>query len=183
MAVDFGPLAQLVGIWKGDKGMDVAPDPDGTEENPFYETIEFTQVGDVKNADSQLLAVVRYKQEVYRKSDGAQFHDQTGYWLWDAQKQEVIHSIAIPRGVCVLAGGKVISSQNGETVIEVAASKEDPNYSIVEAPFMSEKASTKAFEMTLTMSDTKLHYKETTHVDIYGGKDFIHTDENSLIKV
>ena len=39
--VDYGPLAGLIGTWKGDKGLDVSPEPDGKEENPFYETIVF----------------------------------------------------------------------------------------------------------------------------------------------
>ena len=41
--VDYGPLSKLIGVWKGDKGMDIAPEPDGTEENPYYETITFTE--------------------------------------------------------------------------------------------------------------------------------------------
>ena len=32
MAIDYGPLAGLIGTWKGDKGMDVSPEPEGTEE-------------------------------------------------------------------------------------------------------------------------------------------------------
>ena len=67
--VDYGPLAGLVGTWKGDKGMDISPEPDGTEENPYYETIEFDAAGDVTNAESQTLAIVRYHQVVKRKSN------------------------------------------------------------------------------------------------------------------
>ena len=36
---DYGPLTNLIGTWNGDKGMDIAPEPDGTEHNPYYETI------------------------------------------------------------------------------------------------------------------------------------------------
>ena len=40
--IDYGPLAGLVGKWQGDKGMDIAPDPDmAKEENPYFETITF----------------------------------------------------------------------------------------------------------------------------------------------
>lgn len=183
MDVDYGPLQKLIGIWKGDKGLDIAPDPDGTEENPFHETLEFTAVGDVTNAEAQTLAVIRYLQKVYHKEHGEQIHDQTGYWLWDAQKEEIIHSLTIPRGVCVLAGGKVINSSKDEIVIEVQAAEDNKNYSIVQAPFMSDKAKTTAFELTLTLTNETLHYKETTHVNIYGGKDFKHVDENHLTRV
>jgi hypothetical protein len=184
MAVDYGPLEALIGIWKGDKGMDIAPDEkDGTEKNPFHETIEFTAVGDVTNAESQTLAVVRYLQKVYHKEHGAQIHDQTGYWLWDAQKEELIHSITIPRGVCVLAGGKADKPSNDEVCITVKATDTDKNYSIVQAPFMSSKAKTSSFELSLTLSADKLHYREVTLLDIYGGKSFEHIDENWLVKV
>ena len=44
--IDYGPLACLVGTWKGDKGMDVSPEPDGsTEESPYFETILFEAIG------------------------------------------------------------------------------------------------------------------------------------------
>ena len=38
--IDYGPLRALVGVWTGNRGMDVAPEPDGAEENPFFETIQ-----------------------------------------------------------------------------------------------------------------------------------------------
>ena len=56
--VDYGPLAGLIGNWRGDKGMDISPEPDGTEENPYYETLVFEAAGDVGNAGEQTLAVV-----------------------------------------------------------------------------------------------------------------------------
>jgi hypothetical protein len=31
-------LKNLIGAWAGDKGLDVAPDPDSTEHNPYSET-------------------------------------------------------------------------------------------------------------------------------------------------
>jgi hypothetical protein len=43
----------------------------------IYETIAFEAVGDVTNAESQRLAVVRYQQIVRRKSNDKVFHDQT----------------------------------------------------------------------------------------------------------
>ena len=68
-AVDYGPLTGLIGTWKGDKGMDISPEPGGTEENPYFETIAFEAAGDVKNAEEQTLAIVRYHQVVTRKSN------------------------------------------------------------------------------------------------------------------
>ena len=67
-SVDYGPLACLVGVWKGSDGMDVAPEPDDDEHNPYYETLVFEAAGDVTNAEEQVLSVLRYHQEVRRKS-------------------------------------------------------------------------------------------------------------------
>ena len=43
--VDFGPLNALTGVWTGDDGVDVAPEPDGAETNPYFETITYSAVG------------------------------------------------------------------------------------------------------------------------------------------
>ena len=94
-AVDYGPLTKLIGVWYGDKGMDIAPEPDGTEENPYYETFTFTEGGSVTNAESQVLSVLHYRRIVTRKSDNGVFHDETGYWLWDARDKVIIHSLSI----------------------------------------------------------------------------------------
>ncbi len=34
--LDYGPLKELIGTWHGDRGMDIAPEPDGAEENPYF---------------------------------------------------------------------------------------------------------------------------------------------------
>ncbi|MGB0575656.1 MAG: heme-binding beta-barrel domain-containing protein [Alphaproteobacteria bacterium] len=82
---DYGPLAGLIGVWTGDKGMDIAPEPDGTEHNPYYETITYTAIGDADNAEEQLLTALHYIQIVQRKSNDEVFHHQSGYWMWDAK--------------------------------------------------------------------------------------------------
>lgn len=46
--IDQGPLTGRIGTWEGDKGLDVAPEP----------------AGQVTNADSEVLSVVRYHQVV-----------------------------------------------------------------------------------------------------------------------
>lgn len=179
--IDYGPLASLIGIWEGDKGMDRAPEPDGVEENPYYETIFFEAVGDVTNAETQTLAVLRYHQVVSRKSNHQVFHNETGYWMWDAQKRIVMHSLTIPRGVCVLAGGalKAADIQKASTILEVHAALGDPDWGIIQSPFMLEKARTMAFHQTVTIIDDELSYSETTVLEIYG-KTFDHTDRNTL---
>lgn len=179
--IDYGPLRELIGVWKGDKGIDVAPEPDGSENNPYYETITFTAIGDVTNADSQVLAAIHYRQIVHRKSNDKIFHDETGYWMWDAKARIIMHSLTIPRAVCVLAGG----SHNGEKendgsiTLEVFAGLDNKDWQIIQSPFMQGNARTTEFRHRITVGNGKLSYSETTIVEIYG-KRFEHTDQNEL---
>lgn len=182
--VDFGPLQGLIGVWKGDNGTDVAPEKDGAETNPFFETITFTGVGDVENASEQKLVFVHYTQVVQRKSNGEVFHHETGYWMWDAKEQTVMHSLLIPRAVGVLAGGKYKGEKDadGRVILNVAAKAGDADWGIVESPFMRDNASTRAFTHQIVVGNGTLSYSETTMVDIYG-KTFEHTDQNNLVRV
>jgi hypothetical protein len=181
--VDFGPLEGLIGVWTGAEGVDVAPEPDGEETNPYFETITYSPVGGVTNAQSQNLAAVHYRQIVQRKSDGEIFHDETGYWMWDRAAETVMHSLVIPRAVCVLAGGKYTGAKDaeGHAIIEVAAKIDDDQWKIIQSPFMDENASTIEFRHYIAVGAGKLSYCETTMVNIYG-KIFEHTDRNELVR-
>lgn len=179
--VDYGPLTGLIGVWKGDKGMDVAPEPDGEEHNPYFETITFEAIGPVTNAESQHLAALHYRQVVRRKSNGEVFHDETGYWMWDAKDKVVMHSLVIPRGVGVLAGGTYHKSPDKEEIVtlEVEAKQDHPSWNIIQSPFMQEKARTLEFHHKVQVGNGKFSYAETTVLEIYG-RVFQHTDQNQL---
>lgn len=181
--IDFGPLTFLIGSWQGDKGLDISPEPDGKEENPYYETLTYTAVGDVTNAGSQKLSVIRYQQTVRRKSDDEVFHDETGYWMWDEENSTVMHSLVIPRAVCVLAGGRWVESDHAEKGISIAvsASLEDSDWGIIQSPFMRDHAKTVEFRHSISVDKEKLAYSETTVLEIYG-KTFEHTDRNELAR-
>ena len=183
--VDYGPLECLIGTWKGDKGMDVAPEkPEATgksipkEESPYYEVLVFEPVGDVTNAEEQKLVALRYPQSILRKSNKEQFHDEVGYWLWNAANQTVMQSLMIPRGVGLLAGGKVSEGEDGIT-FKVSAGIENKDFGIIQSPFMQKKARTENFSHTITVSGKSMTYSETTTLHIYG-KRFLHTDGNTL---
>jgi hypothetical protein len=182
--IDYGPLAELIGTWRGDKGMDITPEPDGAEENPYYETITFTPVGDVTNAESQTLVALHYLQVVQRKSNDEVFHHQTGYWMWDAASNTVMQSLTIPRGVCVLAGGSWNGERDeeGRVKIEVIARLGDEDWGVVQSPFMRDNARTGEFTHHLRVGNGRLSYSETTWVDIYDHL-FEHKDANELVRV
>ena len=182
--VDFGPIACLVGTWKGEKGMDISPESDGsTEENPYTETLIFSVVGDVTNADKQTLAVINYHQEVFRKSNGEKFHDQIGYWIWDKDRNTVMHSISIPRGVTLLAGGTVDADKfTASSALLKVEAKEGGEWGIAQSPFMRDNAKTTAYKMAMKVDADKMSYSQTTYLDIYG-RAFDHTDKSGLTKV
>lgn len=182
--IDYGPLIGLLGNWKGERGVDIAPETDGSiEENPYYEEINFEAAGDVTNAGQQVLTIVRYHQKVYRKTNNKQFHDQIGYWLWDASEETIMYTLSIPRAVTLVAGGSfTMTNYNPDSVLLTVESAENGDWPIAESPFMHEKAKTTGFSLKLIVKGNKMTYAQTTALDIYG-KAFDHTDKSSLEKI
>jgi len=182
--IDYGPLAGLIGTWKGDRGRDMAPEADGIEENLYYETLTFIAAGEVDNAETQELVSIHYHQLVKRIADDKAIHNQTGYWIWDAAAKTIMHSFTIPRGVCVIAGGTHQGELNesGDITLTEAAAVDDSDWQIIQAPFMQGNARTTDFKQTIKFDDRYLSYSQSTVVEIYG-KCFDHTDENQLTRV
>jgi len=176
----FGPLYPLIGVWEGDKGMDVSPEKDGEEMSPYFETITIEPIGDATNAGEQTLVVVAYTQVVSRKSTGAVFHHQTGYWYFEKKTGDIFYSLTIPRAVQVLARGKATGS-GSKVEFQVSADAQNKNHGILESEFMAAKASTRSFTMQLSIDGDTMRYKMNTGLKIYG-RDFAHTDENSLTR-
>lgn len=182
--IDYGPLTGLIGTWTGQNGMDVAPEPDGAEKSPFVDSIVFSEVGDVTNAESQCLSALCYEQIVRRKSNNEVFHHERGYWMWDPETRIVMQSFCIPRGVTVLAGGAYDGEmdEHGRVILNVRAALDNTDWRIIQSPFMQEKARTTAFSHRVAVGNDTLNYFEMTIVDIYG-KTFEHTDENELVRI
>ena len=180
--VDYGPLHALIGQWLGTRGMDVAPDanaqPDRTE---FTDEIIFVPAGPAENAEEQELVSVRYHHTVRKTENGKIFHDQIGHWIYEPATGLIMHSLAIPRAVVLLAGGQLSVSDTGWSA-NVRAESGDSAFGIVQSPFMLKKAKTRAFEMSLQLEGDLLTYEETTYLHIYGS-DFDHVDKSSLRRV
>jgi len=180
--VDYGPLAQLIGKWVGNRGVDRAPDADANpDETAFSDEMTFTVSGPAENAEEQNLVSIKYHHVVRKLENGQIFHDQIGHWIYEKGTNRVMHSLSIPRAVCLLAGGEY-REESGETFFDVEANVESETYGIVQSPFMLEKATTKAFKMNLSVKENELNYHEVTSLHIYG-KDFEHTDKSTLFRV
>jgi len=180
--IDYGPLALLIGTWKGEKGVDKAPDTDGEERSLFYETILYEPIGAVTNAKKQILAILRYHQVTQRKTNDEVYHNETGYWTWDSQTDEITHSLTIPRGLALLAGGGCAINEKGEHVFSVSAKDGDPHWGIVQTPFMAENARTTAFTQQVFVDGDSMRYEEITSLFIYG-RSYDHKDINRLTRV
>lgn len=182
--INYGPLAALIGTWKGDKGTDIAPEPSGSENNPYYETMTFEAIGDVVNAESQTLALLLCTQVVSRKENDAVFHHQVGYWSWDASNGAITHTFSIPRGVSVVACGKVLDNEDQKsniTEIEVLAEDGGFDGGIVQSPFMRNNAKTTSFTQKISIDGDTLTYTQNIMLDIYH-RTFDHTDTNTLVR-
>jgi len=180
--LDYGPLVGLIGTWKSAPnggGVDVAPGQAGSKVgkgkravSPYYETITYTPAGGAVNASEQHLAALYYRQQVFAKSNNKQFHDQTGYLIYDKKDQKVYDTYCIPRGVCVVAEGAP-----GTTMTLKTKSK-----GVAETQYMLKTDRTQAFRVTFTLSRNTLKYKQTTDLQVYG-KPFSHTDSDTLKKL
>ena len=177
--IDYGPLVGLIGTWESDPngGVDVAPGQTGSTVgqggsavSPYYETITYTPAGGAVNASEQHLAAVYYHQQVFATSDNKQFHDQTGYLIYDQQNQMVYDTFCIPRGVCVVAEGAA-----GTTMTLTTKSN-----GVAQTQFMLNTDRTDAFSVTFTLSRNTLKYDQTTDLQVYG-KPFSHTDSSSTL--
>lgn len=177
--LDYGPLGALVGTWVGEKGVDTSPEPEGQEKVVYRETLVFEAAEWVKNARQQQLSIVRYHQSVKRADTGEGFHDQIGYWTWDPSDDTVCQSLAIPRAVALLAGGK---ADRDAKVVEVRSAAGAADYGIVQSPYMLQKARTTTYKHRFEIDGDTLRYSQTMSLEIYGGT-FEHTDESVLRRV
>lgn len=180
--IDYGPLAQLLGKWVGEKGLDNAPDNNADpDKSPFTDELIFTVAGSAENAEEQELVAVKYHHVVRKQENGLIFHDQIGHWIYEHSTGLIMHSLTIPRAVCLLAGGSVTQNAD-EYVFDVKSKAGSETFGIVQSPFMAEKAKTKAFHMEMVVKGNELSYEETTSLYIYG-KDFEHVDKSSLMRI
>jgi len=182
LIAQLGPLAPLAGWWEGDKGDDTAPSDDrGTEHNRFRERITFDPMGPVRNHE-QTLYGLRYATMVWRIGETNPFHEEVGYWLWDAQGKQVMRCFIVPRGVTVLAGGTV---EPGAQSFTLVAEHGSSTYGICSNQFLDREFRTVRYELTVTvLNDSTFRYEEDSQLLMPGRPDvFHHRDQNTLVRV
>jgi hypothetical protein len=178
---NLGPLAPLAGIWEGEKGDDTAPSDDrGTETNKFRERMTFDPFGPVNNHE-QTLYGLRYSTTAWRLGEDNPFHEELGYWLWDANVKQVLRCFIVPRGVTVIAGGTV---EPGAKSFQLSADVGSETYGICSNKFLDKEFKTVHFELQITLHDDgSFSYEEDTQLQIKGQERlFHHIDKNTLRK-
>lgn len=178
----MGPLAHLIGVWEGDKGLDLAPndDPREVEQNLYRERIRFEPLDPVNN-HAQVLHGLRYSTTAWRIGADAAFHEELGYWLYDPKRKELIRCFMVPRGVTVMAGGIV---EPEATEFSLAADVGSTTYGICSNKFLDEEFKTVRYELKITLhEDESFSYDENTQLQIKGQSEiFHHTDANRLTR-
>lgn len=178
---EYGPLAYLVGKWQGSKGQDVAPSPErGTEKNKFREEMLFEPIGLVDNHE-QLLYGLRYKTMAWEEGEEEPFHEEVGYYLWDAANKQIMRCFIVPRGISVIAGATVEADAK---TFKLAADIGSETYGICSNKFLDEEFKTVRFDCKLTQVDENtFSYFEDTQLKMKGREDlFHHTDENTMTR-
>jgi hypothetical protein len=180
---ELGPLAGLEGIWEGEKGTDTAPDDDrvSKEINKYRERMTFEPTGLVENHD-QRLSGLRYTTTAWRVGADDPFHEELGYWLWDAEARQVLRCFMVPRGVTVIAGG---TADADASAFELVAEVGSETYGICSNRFLDREFKTVRYELSFEKRDADtIHYHEDTVLKIQGQDElFHHTDENTLTRV
>ena len=179
---NLGPPAALVGIWEGDKGDDIAPSDDrGTERNLFRERMTFEPTGLVENHEQKLYGL-RYSTVAFRLGEEAAFHEELGYWLWDARARQVMRCFLVPRGVAVIAGGTV---EPDAKTFELFAQVGSHTYGICSNEFLDKEFKTVRYELRITIHDANsFSYDEDTQLKMKGRDEiFHHRDKNTVRRV
>ena len=178
---NLGPLAPMAGLWRGDNGVDVKPKADGPRSQAYLETLELLPI-DAQSNGPQLLYGLRYHSHITKPGKKSTYHDQVGYWLWEPSTERIYHTLTIPRGQAVLAGGFAKADARRFTL---RAQRGDTTFGIVSNPFLDQAFRTDLFEIAVTIeNDDSWSYEETVILQIKGqDAPFRHTDTNRLVRV
>lgn len=176
----LGPLKGLVGHWYGEKGDDTAPGDDrGIEKNKYFENIIFEPIGLVNNHE-QTLYGLRYSTKATRIGENEPFHEELGYWLWDAKEKQVMRCFLVPRGISVIAGGQ---SEENAVSFELSAELGSPTYGICSNKFLDREFRTIRYELKVIIHDQNtFSYEEDTVLQMPGRQDVFHHIDKNILK-
>ena len=178
---NLGPLRRLAGIWEGQRGVDINPKADGPETRQYYERIEMQPIDPQANGP-QLFYGLRYHLHVNTREEDIAFHDQVGYWLYEAATGLILQTLAIPRGQIAIASGH---AEPDAKRLVVKATRGETEYGICSTSFLDLAFRTDAYQLTVDFHDDgSWSYVSDTTLMVKGRDEpFLHRDRNTLVKI
>ena len=178
---NLGPLRRLAGIWEGQRGVDINPKADGPDTREYYERIELQPIDPQANGP-QLFYGLRYHLHVNTREEDIAFHDQVGYWLYEASTGLILQTLAIPRGQIAIAAGH--AAPDAKQLV-VKAERGQTEYGICSTSFLELAFRTDAYQLTVDFHDDgSWSYVSDTTLMVKGkGEPFLHRDRNRLTKI
>ncbi|HEY0598038.1 FABP family protein [Sphingopyxis sp.] len=178
---NLGPLLRLAGVWEGERGVDVNPKGDGPETRKYYERIEMQPIDPQANGP-QLFYGLRYHVHINTREEDITFHDQVGYWLYEAATGLILQTLAIPRGQIAIAAGH---AKAGDKRLVVKAERGQTEYGICSTTFLDLAFRTDSYELTVDFHDDgSWSYVSDTMLMVKGRDElFRHRDHNRLTKI
>lgn len=179
---ELGPLEPLLGEWEGNVGVDLSyhNKEDETTETEYFEKAWFRPIPVVKNG-KQSMHGLNYEMTAWRhgEEDMDPFHDEVGYFLWEAETEQVMRCFAVPRGIALLAGG---GAKEGDKMLTFNADPGSPTYGLVQNKYLADRAAVGGFESTFTLNDDgTLSYVSNLVLKLAAtGEEMRHTDRNTL---
>lgn len=178
---NLGPLRRLAGVWEGHRGVDLNPKADGPEQRAYYERIDMQPI-DPQTNGPQLFYGLRYHVRVNTREEQIAFHDQVGYWLWEAATGLILQTVAIPRGQVAIAAGH---AEPDATKLILTAERGQTSYGICSNDFLEQAFRTDSYRIEVDFhSDGSWSYVSDTSLMVRGrDAAFLHRDRNSLTKI
>ncbi|MBB6424910.1 FABP family protein [Sphingopyxis sp. JAI128] len=178
---NLGPLRRLAGMWEGERGVDVNPKADGPETRKYCERIEMQPIDPQANGP-QLFYGLRYHVHINTREEDITFHDQVGYWLYEATTGLILQTLAIPRGQIAIAAGH--AAPDAKRLV-VKAERGQTEYGICSTTFLDLAFRTDSYEFAVDFHDDgSWSYVSDTMLMVKGRDElFRHRDHNRLTKV
>ena len=141
----------------------------------------FEPFGPVDN-HAQRLWGLRYSTTAYPLGEEEPFHEELGYWLWDAVEGQVLRCFLVPRGVTILAGGDASAEDRRFSLVATVGS---PTYGISSNRFLDREFKTVRYALSVDLEEPDTFaYEEDTHLLFRDHSDvFHHLDSNTLRKI
>lgn len=108
------------------------------------------------------------------------FHEEVGYFIWDAERKQVMKSFIVPRGIAVNAGG---TAEADSKEFFLAADCGDETYGVCSNKFLYQEFKTVRYEVTFKkLDENTFSYDEDTTIKMKDRGELFHHTETNVMK-